>query len=468
MVKVRELPADAVEETQIRRRVIPAADSEEKESRTPQPDAFDYMADPRNWDSSHIVYIYREDPRRVTTGEAVYDEVSPNPITLEYVREKWGGRVFRIIVKKGSSRVSDKRYSIDLPAKYPQDSGAAVTAAAPHPNGPGTNDVVRSVLEGQPAMVAASVGIMQNAANTAMEMVRNAVPPVKAEPDALDQLEKAKRILTPMQSAMPARDPFMDKILERIVDKMFAEPAAAAIAPAAPAKSLVDTLREIKELAGLVGYVPAGAAGGGENSNVLVSLAPLVIDGIKEVSRNFAIAMQAQAAARAGQPPPRAVNAPGAPAPGVQRNPAPAPTGTILPMPPIAAAPAPTAQSATEEIVRQVQQRMAVMDEKLVEIVTPLQPGDETRTAPGSTDGETVLAAAAQRAIDFLDECDPTYISNAVNFGLERTLMFLQGDPGLAAIHQHAMLRPFVAKVIELAKEPEQPPLAAVSTAPQA
>jgi len=112
------------------------------------PDFWDYvetLKEPADWDE-HTLYIYREDPRVSTystepaylwcsrQGDKVSDRLevpamayrtayfvplNDRDLLVDGIRERFGGRAFRLMIKKGSQRIAIGKCVIDAEPKYP-------------------------------------------------------------------------------------------------------------------------------------------------------------------------------------------------------------------------------------------------------------------------------------------------------------------------------------------------------------
>src|ERR1700752_5099047 len=125
-----------VVESVTRKRIITPAELA-KETSNGMPDCWEYIEalKPEQW-NDHIVYLYRDEPKTNTwpgSPPAYLDkfvgtiEVRPGysvPMDeagaiQQAVKEKFGGRVFRMIVKKGRERITECRFTNEAPPKYP-------------------------------------------------------------------------------------------------------------------------------------------------------------------------------------------------------------------------------------------------------------------------------------------------------------------------------------------------------------
>jgi hypothetical protein len=186
-----------VVETVSRKRVIPATELEnEKTSRVP--DFWEYVENlkPDQW-SDHIVYLYRQEPKTTTfpgAPPAYLDkyvgtiEVRPGVTVLmddagtiqQAIKEKFGGRVFRMILKKGKERLTEATFSTEAMPKYP-DSVPQYAQQQSNPPNPGQSDAnaiaskAIDTVANQPQEV---MNIAINALRASAEMIaRSATPP---------------------------------------------------------------------------------------------------------------------------------------------------------------------------------------------------------------------------------------------------------------------------------------------------
>src|SRR5271154_783473 len=128
-----------VVETVSRKRVVPTTELE-TEKRSGVPDFWEYIESlkPEQW-TDHIVYLYRQEPKTTTypgAPPAYLDkytgtiEVRPGVTVAmddagtiqQAVKEKFGGRVFRMILKKGKERLTETTFSTEAQPKYPDST----------------------------------------------------------------------------------------------------------------------------------------------------------------------------------------------------------------------------------------------------------------------------------------------------------------------------------------------------------
>jgi hypothetical protein len=126
----------AVREKVIRERTVPPEELA-REKTGSSPDFWEYIEaiKPEQW-IDHIVYLYRQEPKTTTwpgAPPAYLDkyvgeiEVRPGFIVpmndagtiQQAIKEKFGGRVFRLILKKGRERMCETTFSTEAAPKYP-------------------------------------------------------------------------------------------------------------------------------------------------------------------------------------------------------------------------------------------------------------------------------------------------------------------------------------------------------------
>jgi hypothetical protein len=112
--------------TETRERVVSAGREERPEDGL---DALEYMEAiaPEDW-HLHMVYLYRMSPA-APNGQRTYLEKLATPFDQEYLRQKYGGGMFRIFVKKGTERVKDSLVSVEGSPKFIVAEGGHASAA---------------------------------------------------------------------------------------------------------------------------------------------------------------------------------------------------------------------------------------------------------------------------------------------------------------------------------------------------
>lgn len=208
-------PSPVVEKV-TRTRTVPVSELA-KENTNVLPDFWDYIEslDASQWErEEHVVYLYREDPKDSTyssepsfvdkfsgtieifPGGPIY-QMNDRGIVEHAIKEKHGGKAFRLICKKGRQRIAIGKCVNGAPPKYPD----ANPQRYPLPNA------------GQPATDASvatrAIDVMANqqpdALRLAMEVLRSASDIVMRQPN--------------LQTAQPAaRDPLVEALLQKALN----------------------------------------------------------------------------------------------------------------------------------------------------------------------------------------------------------------------------------------------------------
>lgn len=224
--------------TTTRKRVIEA-----KERATP--DFWEYLEklNPQDWDR-HIVYMYRRDSD-TSTGPSVFLEKLTGNISLpdstvvpmtsredvEYaIAKKYGGRIFRLILKNGGERVSETRVYIDMPPKVVQAQADPMPGVQVHPSDSTAaiaSEAMRTVAgqEGNGLIIAANV--LNSAANVVKNLSeRGNTPPAPSETDQMLKMMMLK-MMEKMMDRFDAPPPtgssnsaIVERLLSAAVDRM--------------------------------------------------------------------------------------------------------------------------------------------------------------------------------------------------------------------------------------------------------
>src|SRR5271156_5994389 len=281
-----------VVETVSRKRVVPATELEtERGSRVP--DFWEYIESlkPEQW-TDHIVYLYRQEPKTTTypgAPPAYLDkytgtiEVRPGVTVAmddagtiqQAVKEKFGGRVFRMILKKGKERLTETTFSTEAQPKYPDSTPQY---ANPLPNAGQQNQSDANAIASKAIDTVANqphevMNIAINALRASAEMISRsaqipAAPAAATEnefdralkqamiarllappPDPFEMLVKFKQLMGD-GGGIGGGSPLMDKVLTAAVDKIL-NPVSA-VAAVTGRTTLLDIGREIIPVLGSV------------------------------------------------------------------------------------------------------------------------------------------------------------------------------------------------------------------------
>jgi len=258
-------------------RIVPVADSERR-----TPELWPYLeslnANPSEWDR-HLIYIYRTDPspsvpvekcqRYITMPDGQQVSMGDEDAVTFALMQKFGGKVFRVIVKRGAERVTEGRVYIDAPPRpilvMPDTPGQGT------PRTDGTSDAAQIANKAIDTMAnqehqAFSIGVSAlNAAANVVERFANkgngggensmmdrimalALERLLNPPDPVAQfvaIFTAMKQLSPPPSAVEgSRDPLVNKILETGLDRVL-NPAPTG----APVSASAELMRQIPQIA---------------------------------------------------------------------------------------------------------------------------------------------------------------------------------------------------------------------------
>jgi hypothetical protein len=216
-----------VVETVSRKRVIPPAELAREQSTRTTPEFWEFIESMTDemWAGDYMLYILREDPKASNYGGSNTLEkcpgfmMMPNGVRVKLdsredvelaIKEKWGGKAFRLILKKGRERMCEGKCSNDAPPKFPDNATQQFSHPLPNAGQQSDANAIASkaidTVANQPAEMM-TIGI--TALRTAAElMAKNAsapsVPPQSNDSD-LDRAFKQAMIA---KLLAPPPDPF--------------------------------------------------------------------------------------------------------------------------------------------------------------------------------------------------------------------------------------------------------------------
>jgi hypothetical protein len=238
--------ASPVVETVSRKRVVPAAELEKEKTGRTTPEFWEFIEtmNPDMWASDYILYILREDPKPSLYGGTNTLEKCPGYIVMAdgtkellssredielAIKRKYGGKAFRLILKKGSERVCEGKCVNEAQPKFPD----ATMQGYAHP--------LPSAAQQSDANAIASKAI-DTVANQPQEVMNIAINALRASAELI-----AKSAAPP---PAPATENDLDRALRQaMIAKLLAPPA-----------DPVETFLRIKQALG---------DGGGGNTNAL-------------------------------------------------------------------------------------------------------------------------------------------------------------------------------------------------------
>lgn len=416
MPKVSPGPGQAIEETTVTRLVDTPVEKERGST-----EALEYMDSMtrEKWDqANHIIYLYRVEPAAYRNAPGpTYVTKYATPITLEQIQQEYGGGLWRIVIKRGSERVSDSRYQLSGTPRDLTRSTQEFAPASPNgvPSGPDGSLVSQAMhLAANPTAQAAQVDMLRVAATNAIEMVKANVP---AQLSVKDILELAEKLNKPASAEKPFLETEVGKILVAAASALVTALVNRVVTP-------TDPLEQITKYAEIMSKFNTGSSTNDWKA-ALVQAAPQLAGAVRDTVQELRLGTEAQLRLNQGRtlqaapPPPPAAPA----APAVREN----PTGqNVVEMP------APQQPQGA--------QPMEPFEMKLVELLNdPQMTGD--------------------KAGEILDQTWPRFVDEIATYNVDMILSVFPTRPILAPQANNPRLRQFITEFLEWARDTEPPAL---------
>jgi hypothetical protein len=290
-----------VVETVSRRRVVPATEIAREQSAQKPTEFWELLESMTDemWAGDYMLYILREDPKPSNYGGTNTVDKCPGYMTMPSgarlrldsredvelgIKEKFGGKAFRLILKKGRERITEGKCMNEAPPKYPDTqptasyAGSAAHAGSNDPNAGVASLAINAMANQQPDAVRLAMEVLRSASDIVM---RQAQPPTNpTEPRRLvdDQIVAAliQKALNP-----PAPPDPLETFMK--MKDLFQPPAT---------NSVQQTLELISSLknSGLVGA--SGRAAGGWD--LIAQAVPSVVQGVTQSMHEWRLGMEAQ------------------------------------------------------------------------------------------------------------------------------------------------------------------------------
>ena len=259
-----------------------------------------------DWNSNrYVLFILREDPKPSTYGGQNtvekcmgYIDVRPGERVLLNsredvelaIRQKYGGRAFRLILKDNGQRITEGKCINEHPPKYPDpipSQFGQVVNPAPTP----TTDVAMKAMETVAGKDAAGIDIATRTLQSAASMIANLA-------------EAQMKQHAPPAPVAPPTDPFRERILDILLTRALEKPP-----------DPIDTFIKLKEIMGGNGSSSANnplvdkllnaavermlnpVPMSGEKTNIgveLVRALPAMISQGRDAVESWSVGMQAQ------------------------------------------------------------------------------------------------------------------------------------------------------------------------------
>lgn len=442
--------ASPIVETVSRRRTIPAADLENEKTGRTNPEFWQFLESMTEemWAGDYMLYIMREDPKPSAYGGTNTLEkcpgfmVMPNGARIRIdsredlelaIKEKWGGKAFRLILKKGRERLTEGKCMNEAPPKFPEANSGY--PAHPLPNAATDASVASKAIDAMAAQQPDAMRLAMDILSKTSEMVmRQANPPAGAQPQTTSSLIDQTIVQTLLNRALApppaAQDPFELFIKFK---ELMQPPASNGV------KETLELVTTLKN-SGLIGL------GGGRSTlldlgrEVIPQVASTVLSGIHEWRLGVEAQVRGLELSRGMNPQP---SAPGPAAPAqIPAAPA-APADASAPVDGQAAA-APSGEPPFDWLAI-----------KIVEILK--EPGYTIDEAVDET--LSFLYRSHAPVVPLL--LDPPKLDERLPQGEQGLLMLFQHHPVLKQIPVNPRLAEFIKKFVAAAKEAEAERLAA-------
>lgn len=450
--------ASPVVETVSRRRVVSATEIAAESAGRTTPEFWEFLEKmtPEMWAGDYMLYICREDPKPSNYGGtntlekcAGYIEVRPGVrLALDSredvelaIKEKFGGKAFRLILKKGRERITEGKCVNEALPKYPADMGTSAFSGQPAntQHAPGDpNAIASKAIDAVTGQQPEAINIAVNALRATSEiLMKSAAAPTTASSSPDSDLDRAFKQAMIAKLLAPERDPFemfiKFKELERSSGNGNANPLVDKLLNAA-----VDRfMNPVPAVTGRTTLLDLGR-------EVIPAVASVVKDSLHE----WRLGMEAQrdgVAMMSGKNP-GAANPPGAAAPApTPRTPEVLPAST--PVPPQTGASAATPQTAAEST--SAAPSFHWVESKIVEIVRDLD-----YTVDQAVDETLGFLYRVDAAIVPL-LIDPPKLDQRLAAGEEGLLQLFQFEPILRQVPVGPRLTEFIKKFRAAAIEEE-------------
>ena len=431
-----------VEKTTVTR-VIPA-DLSTGERKTP--DFFEYIEKllPAEWQRhpKHTLYIYRRHgdsgsgtPLEKLFGFFPLPNQEPVPLNdreeLETViAQKYGGGTYRLVLKKGSERITEGRITIDGPPKSTrpgildtvEENSSTTGVSSPDPSTDIAKTAMHMVANQDAEGLRLGMSALHNAADVVQRFSSSIGAPSAPAPGPMDELTR-QFMAVMMQKMLNPPDP-----LELIKTVM----ALMGTVNTSGANPMVEKI--INGALDRFMNAPAVVPGGGPVSTgaALVGQLPQIASYVTEAVREWRVGSEAQlhtAQIMANSRPPALPAAPGVPA-------APPPGRAITQATQLNPAP-PAAPTAEAQVMPAGTPSLEFIESKIVEILKKQISADD----------------AADEVLSFLDLMAPTMVDQLAACTEAQLVQLFQARPVLRQYHDLARLQEFVRSFLKFAND---------------
>ncbi len=231
----------------------------------------------------HTIYLYRANPER--PNERSFLEKFPRPITIEDVQERFGGGLFRILLKRGTYPSHTQEFAIEGEpkiARAPLETGRGSDSPALVEAVRQFSDLTKTLMTHGNQLDSDQRKMLTQGAAAAIELVKQQAMGSDAS-GLLETLTKAKEFLVPAKAQETSADKFFGLMMTKMVDRMFGEKEESD--PLEKIDTILSVMDRLKENSG------GGAAKGNPWAQALTTLAnkaDSLMDGAHRIFETFA------------------------------------------------------------------------------------------------------------------------------------------------------------------------------------
>jgi hypothetical protein len=448
--------AGPVVETVSRKRIIPPSELQSEQTGRKTPDFWEFLEamTPDMWASDYILYILREDPKPSLYGGTNTLEKCPGYIAMPdgtrqplnsredvelAIKQKYGGKAFRLILKKGSNgeRICEGKCMNEAPVRMPDVNGypnpAHPLTGAPATDASVASKAIDAMASQQPDAVRLAMDVLSRASEIVMRQAQ-AQPAATTTPDQSSLLNQTILQSLITKALAPPPDPF--EMFLRFKDIM-APPATSGVKETL---ELVTSLRNS-------GLFPAGS---GKTSLLDLGreVIPTIATTAREAVHEWRLGVEAQVR---GLELSRGIN----------------PQPPAVPPQPIAAAPAatPPAAATPQTGGNEPPSGEPPFDWLAMKIVDILR---EPSYSIDEAVDETLSFLYRAHAPIVAQLLDPPKLNAQLAAGEQGLLMLFQHHPVLKQIPVNPRLAEFIKKFVVAAKEAEAERMAGAKPVPPA
>lgn len=283
MPNVSPAPGETIEEVK-RTRVLNKTDVDQENFPKDSLEYMDTLTSEQWAKGEHTVYLYRMEPPLFRGAGPAYVTKFATPINLELIQKDFGGGVWRIVVKRGDSRITDRMYTI---SGVPKDLSTAGAMAGTSSNGHSvvSADSNTSKLIDAATNVDAQKAQVDMVKSTATELVQMAKEAAPKQMSIQEIIMLAKELQPKAPAGNPVdwwSNPLVIALATKLIERLFANP-----------------FEQIAPIVEMVSKINGGAANvAGDWKLAAAQAVPKVAESLADALHEMRMGAEVQAAAR--------------------------------------------------------------------------------------------------------------------------------------------------------------------------